>query len=180
MIHLTLHMIYETKMCGPARIRWMYPVERYLKILKEYVMNRSRPEGCIAERYLIEKEIEFWSEFIPNVEGIGLPSDRHSGRIDGEGVTEGQQVEINSVKWHKVHLCVLHNTVDVVPFVDLHKQTLNAEYPGRGANWIELEHNRTFIYWFKNYVTNELIENNESISDKVKWLSRGPYSFVYS
>ncbi|KAL6508939.1 hypothetical protein OROHE_021498 [Orobanche hederae] len=95
MVHLTIHLIYETRMCGPARMRWMYPVERYLKILKDYVMNRSRPEGCIAERYLIEEAIEFWSEFIPNVEAIGLPSARHNGRVDGEGVTG----DLHRVKW---------------------------------------------------------------------------------
>ncbi|KAL6579888.1 hypothetical protein OROMI_007912 [Orobanche minor] len=180
MVHLTVHLIYETRMCGPARMRWMYPVERYLKILKDYVMNRSRPEGCIAERYLIEEAIEFWSEFIPNVEAIGLPSSRHNGRVDGEGVTGGQQVEIDSAQWHRVHLCVLHNSVDVVPFVDLHKQTLSLEHRGRSARWIEVDHNRTFIDWFKIHVINELNRNNESISDIVKWLSRGPDSFVYS
>ncbi|KAL6570262.1 hypothetical protein OROMI_014776 [Orobanche minor] len=142
MVHLTVHLIYETRMCGPSRMRWMYPVERYLKILKDYVMNRSRPEGCIAERYLIEEAIEFWSEFIPNVEAIGLPSARHNGRVDGEGVTGGQQVEIDSAQWHRVHLCVLHNSVDVVPFVDLHKQTLSLEHPGKCASWIEVEHNQ--------------------------------------
>lgn len=110
MVHLTVHLIYETRMCGPARMRWMYPVERYLKILKDYVMNMSRPEDCIAERYLIEEAIEFCSEFIPNVDAIGLPIDRHTGRIDGEGVTGGEQVEINNSQWHRVHLCVLHNT----------------------------------------------------------------------
>ncbi|KAL6579868.1 hypothetical protein OROMI_007892 [Orobanche minor] len=135
-------------------------------------MNRSRPEGCIAERYLIEEAIEFWSEFIPNVEAIGLPSARHNGRVDGEGVTGGQQVEIDSAQWHRVHLCVLHNSVDVVPFVDLHKQTLSLEHPGKCASWIEVEQKRTFIDWFKNHVTNELNRNNESISDRVKWLSR--------
>ncbi|KAK1370775.1 hypothetical protein POM88_036867 [Heracleum sosnowskyi] len=140
----------------------------------------SRPEGCIAERYLIEEAIEFWSEFIPNVDAIGLPSDRHSGRIDGEGVTRGQQVEVDRAQWYQAHLCVLHNTVDVVPYVDLHKQTISAENPRKGPSWIELEHNRTFIDWFKDYITNELIQNNESISDRVKWLSRGPDSFVYS
>ncbi|XP_074364111.1 uncharacterized protein LOC141704847 [Apium graveolens] len=180
MVHLTIHLIYETRMCGPARMRWMYPVERYLKILKEYVINRSRPEGCIAERYLIEEAIEFWSEFIPNVEAIGLPIDRHSGRIDGEGVTGGQQVEIDGAQCHRVHLCVLHNSVDVVPFVDLHKETISSEHPEKGANWIELEHNRTFIEWFKSHTTNELLQNSESISDRVKWLARGPDPYVYS
>ncbi|XP_074337958.1 uncharacterized protein LOC141675137 [Apium graveolens] len=27
MVHLTVHLIYETRMCGPDRMRWMYPVE---------------------------------------------------------------------------------------------------------------------------------------------------------
>ncbi|KAK1371318.1 hypothetical protein POM88_037410 [Heracleum sosnowskyi] len=120
---------------------------------------------------------------IPNVTNEELhdhPDMSESGRLHGEGITGGQQVEIDSAQWHQGHLCVLHNTVDVVPFVDLHKESINAEHPGKGANWIEVEHNRTFIDWFKNYVTNELMQNNESISDRVKWLSRGPDSFVYS
>ncbi|KAK1382955.1 hypothetical protein POM88_020690 [Heracleum sosnowskyi] len=108
------------------------------------------------------------------------PDMSESGRLHGEGVTGGQQVAIDSAQWHRVHLSVLHNTVDVVPFVDLHKESIIAENPEKGANWIEVEHNRTFIDWFKNYVTNELMQNSESISDRVKWLSRGPDSFVYS
>ncbi|KAK1360602.1 hypothetical protein POM88_045076 [Heracleum sosnowskyi] len=90
-------------------------------------------------------------QFIPNVDAIGLPIDRHSGRIDGEGVTG-----------------------------DLHKQTITLEYPSRDANWVEVEHNRTFIDWFKNHVTDELLNNKESISDRIKWLSRGPDAFVDS
>ncbi|XP_074336484.1 uncharacterized protein LOC141673635 [Apium graveolens] len=98
----------------------------------------------------------------------------------GEGVTGGQQFEIDRTQWHRAHICVLHNTIDVVPFVHLHKQIISEEHPRKGANWIELEHNRTFVDWFKTYVVNELIENNESIPDRVKWLSRGPDPFVYS
>ena len=50
MIHLTVHLVRETQLCGPCYMRWMYPFERYMKILKGYVKNRSRPEGCIVER----------------------------------------------------------------------------------------------------------------------------------
>ncbi|BBH06975.1 hypothetical protein Prudu_018761 [Prunus dulcis] len=38
--------------------RWMYPFERYMKVLKGYVQNRTRPEGCIAERYIAEEALE--------------------------------------------------------------------------------------------------------------------------
>ncbi|KAI5338157.1 hypothetical protein L3X38_017428 [Prunus dulcis] len=32
---------------------------RYMKVLKGYVQNRTRPEGCIAKRYIAEEALEF-------------------------------------------------------------------------------------------------------------------------
>jgi len=73
MVHLTIHLVKETQYCGSAYI-WMYLMERYMKILKGYVKNRSRPEGCIVERYILEETIEFCTNYLSNVESIGLPS----------------------------------------------------------------------------------------------------------
>src|SRR4051812_24144266 len=72
MVYLVVHLVKETQLCGPAYMRWMYPVERYMKILKGYVKNRSRPEGCIAERYVVEEAVEFCTEYFSNVQSIGL------------------------------------------------------------------------------------------------------------
>ena len=47
-------------------------MEHYMKILKGYVKNRSRPEGCIVERYILEEAIEFCTDYLSNVESIGL------------------------------------------------------------------------------------------------------------
>ncbi|KAL6544843.1 hypothetical protein OROMI_023705 [Orobanche minor] len=179
MVHLTVHLVYETRMCGPGRMRWMYGSERYMKVLKGYVMTRYRPEGCMAERYLVEEALEYWSEYIPNVESIGLPTTCHTGRIDGEGVTGGKQVEITLEQRHRVHLCILHNSVDVEPFVKLHKQMMSQNHPDRDLNWIQVEHNRTFIDWFRNHISEKLL-GNESVSERVKWLSRGPDTHVFS
>jgi hypothetical protein len=44
MIHLSYHIVEELDMCGPVTTRWMYPVERYMKTLKNYVQNTARPE----------------------------------------------------------------------------------------------------------------------------------------
>ena len=44
--------------------RWMYPFERFNKVLKSYVRNRCYPKGCIAESYLGEESVEFCMEFI--------------------------------------------------------------------------------------------------------------------
>jgi hypothetical protein len=37
MTHFLVHLIEELDICGPIHVRWMYPMERYLKTLKGYV-----------------------------------------------------------------------------------------------------------------------------------------------
>ena len=43
MVHLTVHLVRKVQLCGPIYLRWMYHVERFMKILKGYVRNRKRP-----------------------------------------------------------------------------------------------------------------------------------------
>lgn len=86
MINLTMYLIYENKICDPGLMRFMYPVERYLKITKEYMINRSRRKDRITYSYIIKEVLQSWSKYIPNMESIGLPSDRYSDRTNGESV----------------------------------------------------------------------------------------------
>ena len=72
-MHLTVYLVREVRLCGPIFLRWIYPFERYMKILKSYVRNRNRPESCIVECYTYKKAVEFCNECLSNIEGIGLP-----------------------------------------------------------------------------------------------------------
>ncbi|XP_057740110.1 uncharacterized protein LOC130957259 [Arachis stenosperma] len=68
MVHLTVHLVDEVTLGGPVHYRWMYPIERYLGRLKQYVRNRAQPEGSIAEGYLSEEILTFCSrgEYLPS------------------------------------------------------------------------------------------------------------------
>ena len=46
-MHLLMHLENELEHCGPIRMRWMYPIERYMKILKKFVRNKEKPEGSM-------------------------------------------------------------------------------------------------------------------------------------
>ena len=50
MVHLAIHLPYETKLTGPVFYSWMYLIERSLHTLKQYVRNKARPEGSIQKR----------------------------------------------------------------------------------------------------------------------------------
>ena len=72
MIHLPVHLVREVKLCGPVYLRWIYPFERQMKILKDYVRNRDKPEGCIAESYIAEEAIEVCIEYLYEVDAMAF------------------------------------------------------------------------------------------------------------
>lgn len=41
---------------------------RYLRVLKSYVRNKARPEGCIAEAYLADECMTFCSRYLQGFE----------------------------------------------------------------------------------------------------------------
>ncbi|GJV45692.1 acidic leucine-rich nuclear phosphoprotein 32 family member A [Tanacetum coccineum] len=44
--------------------KWMFPFERYMKKLKNYVRNKAKPEGSIAEGYVSEEALTFCSRYL--------------------------------------------------------------------------------------------------------------------
>ena len=68
MIHLILHLSQEAIFGGPVYMRWMYPFEQYMKKLKNYVRNKVRPEGSIAEGYVADEALTFCSQYLQGVQ----------------------------------------------------------------------------------------------------------------
>ncbi|KAM6567672.1 hypothetical protein CsatA_026800 [Cannabis sativa] len=81
MIHLVLHLPEEAILGGPVFMRWMYPFERYMKKLKNYVGNKARPEGSIAESYVIDEALTFCSMYFKGVETRFNRLDRNEDEI---------------------------------------------------------------------------------------------------
>ena len=68
MMHLPVHLAGEAMIAGPMQYRWMYPIERYLHTLKNYVCNRAHLEGSIAEGYVADKCLTFCSRYLHGIE----------------------------------------------------------------------------------------------------------------
>ena len=50
MVHLIVHLVKQIQILGPVFMHQMYPFERFMGVLKKYVHNRARPEGCISNQ----------------------------------------------------------------------------------------------------------------------------------
>lgn len=92
-----------------------------MSVLKGYVRNRNRPEGCIAENYIAEEAIEFCSEFITDLDPIGVPANSKITHDDMlfEGITPvgGVATPVDGTALEQAHLYVLRNTGVVEPYI---------------------------------------------------------------
>ncbi|XP_012828525.1 PREDICTED: uncharacterized protein LOC105949753 [Erythranthe guttata] len=151
MIHLAVHLAQEAKMGGPVHYRWMYPIERYLSSLKGMVRNRARPEGSIAEAYIVKECLTFCSLYL---HGMETKYNRDERNYDGEA-----------------HLSA---TISVFRKIELylreHEEKLKQENP---IGW-EARQKKEFAKWFDNRI--EQLRSIKSIeaTDELLALASGP------
>ncbi|GJX06299.1 putative transposase-associated domain-containing protein [Tanacetum coccineum] len=170
MIHLTVHLTREVKLCGPICFRWMYPFERCMKVIKGHVRNRNRPEGCIAEETIAEETIEFFSEYHKTMKTIGIPPDKHvtNENEDGKPLSADKSSEVSGEVFQKAHLYVIHNTNEIVPYIERHKKVLKTKNPGKRIALVENEHSKSFAKWLREEVEKELAISKDSVSETLR------------
>ena len=106
-------------------------IDRYLRTLKSYVRSKSRPEGSIAEGYIVEECETFCSSYLHDVEtkhdleemnyviannvtNEGLSIFKCMGRKIGKSTSRVLKIEKSSQE----HLYVLSNCEEVTPFIE--------------------------------------------------------------
>ncbi|XP_074328187.1 uncharacterized protein LOC141666097 [Apium graveolens] len=98
MVHLPIHLYKEVELGGPS-----------------YVRNKSKPEGCIAEGYLVEECLSFCSRFLSDEretkhnkvkENLGYP-------IGSRRNKDGKVVRLGEKLWNDAHRYILFNCGDM-------------------------------------------------------------------
>ncbi|CAM8920421.1 unnamed protein product [Rhodiola kirilowii] len=181
MVHLTVHLVREIRILGPVHMRWMYPFERYMKILKSYVRNRHRPEGCIVEGYITEDAVEFCTNFLGNTAAVGIPRPRHFDRFNGKGISGKKYNNPSFDELTKTHFYVLQHMPDITPFIEQHLNILRSAFSRKSEQWLQKEHSLSFCNWLRcNENINNQANSEEESDDLVKWLMPGPRPTVYT
>ena len=133
----------------------MYSIEKYMKILKGYVRNRHRLEGCLIECYITEEAVEFCSKYLANARTIGIPSgvkERIESRLRFKVILTDYKTLCEA------HYYVLQSTTVVDPYMYKHLSfvwTLKST-KAKNKKWLQVEHKRSFSSWFKRKIETEL------------------------
>ena len=170
MTHLLIHLVKEISILGPMFLHNMFPIERFMGVLKKYVKVHSKPEGSIAQGYGTEEVIEFCVDFIPDLAPIGVPESRHEGRLSGKG-TLGKKTYIGMKDdyFNKAHYIVLQTSSLVHPYIEIHKEFLRSKFLGKTEAWIRRQHMESFSGWLRKEC-----QGDDNIDEQLYLLARKP------
>src|SRR4051812_45290575 len=138
MVHLCVHIVDDIIDLGPSYLHNMMSFERMNGVIKGFVRNMSRPDGSIVQGYLTQECISFCENYLSNgddgVPVVGLPVNKHHGRLGGKGHTNGRRelhVDHSDRRndFDRANLVVLQHLDVVDPFMTLHKETIAKKYP---------------------------------------------------
>ncbi|XP_035835092.1 uncharacterized protein LOC118483704 [Helianthus annuus] len=165
MMHLCVHLPQEAILGGPVQSRWMYPIERYLGHLKKYVGNKAKPEGSIAEGYVVEEAITFCSHYLRGVESKLDKRDRNVDktssdarsfaldifRLNGRGIGKKEVHMLPTNLMKKAIWFIFNNCQEVQPYLEEHLQILQNQHP-ESSDFSKMQQS-TFPDWFAKRVT---------------------------
>ncbi|CAA7022576.1 unnamed protein product [Microthlaspi erraticum] len=178
MFHLPIHLAREARLGGLVHFRWMYPFERYVKTLKDYVKNFARPEACMAEGYLAGECLAFCLEFfknsIPMQDSVNRNEDIESDHLvlEGRPLQKATEVTLTEKERDITHRYVLMNTAVMDPYIEEHLEELQSKDAKLTKNETLLwkNHNQKFSKWIREKIPT----NSADHSTRLRWLAYGP------
>ncbi|XP_050387393.1 uncharacterized protein LOC126803675 [Argentina anserina] len=205
MIHLMVHLPEQALLTGPVHYTWMFPQERYIARFKvcqftftyyclhintnssifrqlgeykKYVRNRGKPEGSIANAYLLNEcvtygdlyrsnatEAESSRDSIPHQFNLSVVSD--VVRLFGN-LPNSYKLTTNELR--EAHWCVLDHCSEVEYYKNKHLAKIKARQP-YGAEEMQ---KKTFPDYFLNWMEELQHENNTEYSQELHHLACKP------
>ena len=89
-----------------------------MKVLKGYVRNRNHLEGCIVEYIIAEEAIEFCTEYLSNIDAVGIPSVLNIGHKVRVPLLGGRIIKFDSNLLLQAYHYVLENTTIIQPYIE--------------------------------------------------------------
>jgi len=98
---------------------------------------------------------------------IGVPKKCwHSRRLISKSSKGVHVISKSSEEVMQEHWYILNNTDEVLPYSVAHKDIVKYNNPRQSEKWLLIEHNKTFMPWFKKQIMND-----PSISRTLTWLA---------
>ena len=94
-----------------------------MTVMKDFVRNPARPEGCIAESYLAEECVQFCNDFLKKTTNVQEKTDRNveyenSSILEGRPIPAGTSICLSETEKNIAHMAVIQNMAALDSFVE--------------------------------------------------------------
>ncbi|RVW49583.1 hypothetical protein CK203_076745 [Vitis vinifera] len=189
MVHLMVHLPREAKLAGPVSYRWMYPFERNLGTLKRYVRNKARPEGSIAEAYIVNEALMFCSMYLTGIETRFNRSERNEDRFEdrvqgclsifsqqARPLGSRQHLQFSKEELTKAHWYIMNNCPELRPYLDEHTKELEKT----SSHNLEKRQEQEFPKWLADRMKALRVKQSPEATDELYSLACGPDNRVHT
>ncbi|MCO5572395.1 hypothetical protein L7F22_026149 [Adiantum nelumboides] len=150
-VHLLVHLVDEVEIAGTMHARWMFFLERFMKTLKGFVRQRARPEGSMAEGWLVQESCVFVSEYLSRSQNNALElwsmkdDDRVVGDVpQGNGVVKRFSEEVRT----KVSNYCMMNIDGMQKWYELYEKTRQEQIQAR-EEWNQANRGVPYPEWLR-------------------------------
>lgn len=133
-VHVLVHLVDEVEIAGTVHARWMFFLERFMKTLKGFVRQRARPEGSMAEGWMVQESCVFVSEYLSRSQNniLELWSTKDDDRVlgdvpQGNGVVKRFSDEVRS----KVSNYCMMNSDSMQRWYEMYEKTRQEQIHAR-------------------------------------------------
>ncbi|KAK1680568.1 hypothetical protein QYE76_041416 [Lolium multiflorum] len=140
MEHLVIHLPTEVRLAGPVQFRNMWSTEMFIGNMKNWVHNRSHPEGSIAESYLFDECLTFCSRYVDDCNTKFNRAPRHDDNLTssankncskyltifGRPLSACSISELDYLSWTQAQKYVLFNYEHISSYTEKHMKALAA------------------------------------------------------
>lgn len=122
--HLLIHLVDEITIAGVVSTRWMFFFERYMKVLKNFVRQRARPEGSMAEGYIVQESLYYVTEYLLTIDPHAprLWSDADDEKVSGEVLQGmGKETQLTMDIREKINTFILYNSESMEKWLELYE-----------------------------------------------------------
>lgn len=141
----------EVEIAGTVHARWMFFLERFMKTLKGFVRQRARPEGSMAEGWLVQESCVFISEYLSRSQNNVLElwstkdDDRLVGDVpQGNGVVQRFSEEVRT----KVSNYCMMNTDGMQRWYELYEKARQEQIQAR-EEWNQTNRDVPYPEWLR-------------------------------
>lgn len=121
--HVLIHLVDEIAIAGVVSARWMFFFERYMKVLKHFVRQRARPEGSMAEGYIVQESLYYVTEYLLTIDRHAprLWSEDDDEKVSGEVVQgRGKETQLSFEIREKINTFILYNSERMQKWLELY------------------------------------------------------------